>query len=165
VSTAAGLRKERGDTIKVSVVDFVDSGRELEPVEGPSLMEQLTRQSGTLVSAGTVLLVAVLLIWFGLKPATRALLASPKSGQGDPIAFLPEGAPAMGDFAEIVNNFPNGGANAGLLPDAGEDGDVLRNILARKTKNPQKMLEQLVDYDEGQAAAILKQWIRQGEKA
>jgi flagellar M-ring protein FliF len=164
VSTAAGLRKERGDTIKISVVDFVDSGRELEPVEGPSLMEQLARQSGALVSAGTVLLVAVLLIWFGLKPATRALLAAPKTSPGDPIAFLPEGNPAMGDFAEIVNNFPNGN-NAGLLPDAGEDGDVLRNILAKKTKNPQKMLEQLVDYDEGQAAAILKQWIRQGEKA
>ena len=164
VSTAAGLRKERGDTIKVSVVDFVDSGRELEPVEGPSLTEQVMRQSGTLVSAGTVLLVAVLLIWFGLKPATKALLATSKSGQGDPIAFLPEGAPAMGDFAEIVNGFPNP-ANAGLLTESDEDGDVLRSILAKKTKNPTKMLEQLVDYDEGQAAAILKQWIRQGEKA
>jgi flagellar M-ring protein FliF len=164
VSTAAGLRKERGDTIKVSVVDFVDSGRELEPVEGPSLTEQVMRQSGTLVSAGTVLLVAVLLIWFGLKPATKALLASSRSGHGDPIAFLPEGSPAMGDFAEIVSNFPNSN-NAGLLTESDEDGDVLRNILAKKTKNPTKMLEQLVDYDEGQAAAILKQWIRQGEKA
>jgi flagellar M-ring protein FliF len=70
----------------------------------------------------------------------------------------------MGDFADIVNAFPNS-TNAGLLPESDEDGDVLRNILAKKTKNPTKMLEQLVDYDEGQAAAILKQWIRQGEKA
>ena len=165
VSSAAGLRKERGDTIKISVVDFIDSGRELEPVEGPSLTEQLMRQSGTLVSAGTILLVAVLLIWLGLRPATRALLAASKSNQEDPIAFLPEGGPAMGDFAAIVNNFPDATTPAGLLGESGDDDDILRSILARKHKNPQRQLEQLVDYDEGQAAAILKQWIRQGEHA
>jgi flagellar M-ring protein FliF len=164
VTSAAGLRKERGDTIKVSVVDFVDSGRELEPVEGPSLTEQIMRQSGALVSAGTVLLVAVLLIWLGLRPATRALLAAPKPSQEAPIAFLPDGRPAMNEFGTMVDSFPKDGA-ANLLPEPEEGDDMLRNILARKGKNPQKQLEQLIDYDEGQAAAILKQWIRQGENA
>jgi flagellar M-ring protein FliF len=165
VSSAAGLRKERGDTIKVSVVDFVDSGRELEPVEGPSLVEQVMRQSGSLLSSGTVLLVAILLIWFGLRPATKALLATSKLAQeAAPIAFLPDGRPAMGEFAAIVDNFPKS-ETANLLPEGAEGDDMLRNILARKNKNPQKQLEQLVDYDEGQAAAILKQWIRQGENA
>jgi flagellar M-ring protein FliF len=163
VSTAAGLRKERGDTIKVSVVDFVDSGKELEPVEGPSLTEQVMRQSGSLISAGAVVLVAVLMIWLGVRPATKALLAS-KPEQQAPIAFLPDGAPAVGDFASIVDNFPKD-SSPGLLPEPTESDDILRNILARKGKNPQKLLEQLVDYDEAQAAAILKQWIRQGEHA
>jgi flagellar M-ring protein FliF len=163
VSSAAGLRKERGDTIKVSVVDFVDSGKELEPVEGPSLTEQVMRQSGTLISAGAVVLVAVLMIWLGVRPATKALLAS-KPEQQAPIAFLPDGAPAVGDFASIVDNFPKD-SSPGLLPEPTEGDDILRNILARKGKNPQKLLEQLVDYDEAQAAAILKQWIRQGEHA
>jgi flagellar M-ring protein FliF len=165
VSSAAGLRKERGDTLKVSVVDFVDSGRELEPVEGPSLTEQLMRQSGSLVSAGTVVLVAVLLIWLGLRPATKALLAMPnKPVQEAPIAFLPDGRPAMGEFSAVVDSFPKNGAG-NLLPDQTQGDDMLRDILARKNKNPQKQLEQLVDYDEEQAAAILKQWIRQGENA
>lgn len=164
VSTAAGLRKERGDTIKVSVVDFVDSGSELQPVEGPSLIEQAMRQSGTLVSSGTVLLVAVLLIAFGLRPATKALLATSKPGHEEPIAFLPEANRAMGDFASIVNNVSHNDP-AGLLPDPDDNGDILRNILARKNKTPQKQLEQLVDYDEAHAAAILKQWIRLGENA
>ncbi|MGD0721203.1 MAG: flagellar basal-body MS-ring/collar protein FliF [Roseiarcus sp.] len=165
VSSAAGLRKDRGDSIKVSVVDFVDSGHELEPVEGPSLGEQLMRQSGTLISAGTILLVASLLIWFGLRPATKALLASQKTGQESPIPFVPDdNAQPMGDFSSIVDNFPKSGVRS--LPTEAEEGDdILRNILARKHKNPQKQLEQLVDYDEAQAAAILKQWIRQGENA
>jgi flagellar M-ring protein FliF len=168
VSSAAGLRKERGDTIKISVVDFVDSGKELEPVEGPTFTEQLMRQSGSLVSAGTVLLVAVLLIWFGLRPATKALLAS--SG-GSPIAFLPETPPPPVDseFASLLDSFPQGGVESIGGPESASEeggGDILRNILARKNKsNPQKQLEQLVDYDEAQAAAILKQWIRQGENA
>jgi flagellar M-ring protein FliF len=162
VSSAAGLRKERGDTIKISVVDFVDSGKELEPVEAPSLTEQLMRQSGTLVSAGTILLVAILLIWFGLRPATKALLAS--KGE-EPIAFLPENAPPVdSDFTSLLDNFPQSGV--GTIGSDPEDGDdILRDILARKGKNPQRQLEQLVDYDEAQAAAILKQWIRQGENA
>jgi flagellar M-ring protein FliF len=164
VSSAAGLRKERGDTIKVSVVDFVDSDRELAPVEGPSLIEQAMRQSGSLVSAGTIVVVAVLLIAFGLRPATKALLAAPKPGREEPIAFLPEGNSAIGDFASMVNSLPNG-ESRGLLPDPDESGDILRNILARKNKTPQKQLEQLVDYDEAHAAAILKQWIRRGENA
>jgi flagellar M-ring protein FliF len=164
VSSAAGLRKERGDTIKVSVVDFVDSDRELAPVEGPSLIEQAMRQSGSLVSAGAIVVVAVLLIAFGLRPATKALLAAPKPGREEPIAFLPEGNSAIGDFASMVNSLPNG-ESRGLLPEPDESGDVLRNILARKNKTPQKQLEQLVDYDEAQAAAILKQWIRRGDNA
>jgi flagellar M-ring protein FliF len=168
VSSAAGLRKERGDTIKISVVDFVDSGKELEPVEGPTFTEQLMRQSGSLVSAGTVLLVAILLIWFGLRPATKALLASSGAG-ASPIAFLPETPPAVdGDFASLLDNFPQSSVDSLGGPEtAGEEGDdILRNILARRNKNnPQKQLEQLVDYDEAQAAAILKQWIRQGENA
>ena len=32
VASAAGLRKDRGDVIKVAAVDFVDSGKELEPL-------------------------------------------------------------------------------------------------------------------------------------
>jgi flagellar M-ring protein FliF len=164
VSSAAGLRKDRGDSIKVSVVDFVDSGHELEPVEGPSFTDQLMRQSGTLISAGTILVVAMLLIWFGLRPATKALLGSAKTGQDEPIPFVPDdGNQPMGDFSSIVDNFPKSGVNS--LPEPDEGDDILANILARKHKNPQKQLEQLVDYDEAQAAAILKQWIRQGENA
>jgi flagellar M-ring protein FliF len=165
VSSAAGLRKDRGDSIKVSVVDFIDSGHELEPVEGPSLGDQLMRESGTLISAGTILVVASLLIWFGLRPATRALLASQKTGQESPIPFVPDdNAQSMGDFASVVDSFPKSGVRS--LPTEPDEGDdILRNILARKHKNPQKQLGQLVDYDEAQAAAILKQWIRQGENA
>jgi len=77
VMSAGGLQKDRGDDVKLSIVDFVDSGKDLEPVSAPSYLEILERQTGTIVSAAAILLVAGLLIWFGVRPVTRALLAGP----------------------------------------------------------------------------------------
>jgi flagellar M-ring protein FliF len=44
---------------------------------------------------------------------------------------------------------------------AGRD-QFLEELLERKDKSPQRHLQKLVDFDEEHAAAILKQWIRQG---
>jgi limonene-1,2-epoxide hydrolase len=77
VASAAGLRKERGDSVKISIVDFVDSAHDLEPVAGPSFVELALRQSGSLVNAGAGIGVAAMAIWFVIRPATRALLTAP----------------------------------------------------------------------------------------
>ena len=95
VSSAAGLRKERGDAVKISVVDFVDLGKDLEPVPAPSFLEIMERQSGALVNAGVVLLIAVLLILFGIRPVTRALLA-PAPAALEALESSPEIGMGMG---------------------------------------------------------------------
>ena len=59
VASAAGLRKDRGDTIKVLAVDFADAGHDLDPVPSLSMVDVLMRQSGTAINAVTVLVVAV----------------------------------------------------------------------------------------------------------
>ena len=157
VTSAAGLRKERGDAVKISVVDFVDSGHDLEPVASPSFLEIVERQFGTLVSAAAVLLVGGLLIMFGVRPLTKALLAPPP----EPIALTgpdyeaPRAALAAGPSA--------GAADPQMLvkPEEGRD-EFLEALLERRDKGPQRQLQKLVEFDEEHAAAILKQWIRQG---
>jgi flagellar M-ring protein FliF len=147
VASAAGLRKERGDVIKVAAVDFVDSGKELEPLPPVSIVETLMRQFGTIVSALAMLGVAALVVWSGLRPATRALIdmreAFPESGVAQP-----------------------GGAGRAepLLPEPPEDVPLIEDMNFRRSRAPQKRLEHLVEVDEAQAAAILKQWIRHGER-
>jgi flagellar biosynthesis/type III secretory pathway M-ring protein FliF/YscJ len=37
-------------------------------------------------------------------------------------------------------------------------------LLARRDKGPERKLQKLIEFDENQAATILKQWIRQGAK-
>jgi flagellar M-ring protein FliF len=175
VISAAGLKKERGDVAKISVVDFVDSGKDMEPVAGPSFLEILERQTGALVSAGAVLLVTALLIMFGIRPVTRALLAAP----AEPAAL--EAPMAMGsglggtetgagmDMAmapALTANMPETGGDENLLIKS-EDGrdQFLQELLQRRDKSPARHLQKLVEFDEEHAAAILKQWIRQGESA
>jgi flagellar M-ring protein FliF len=177
VSSAAGLRKERGDVIKVSVVDFVDSGKELEPVPGPSIVELLLRQSGSLISAAAVITVALMLIWFGLRPATKMLLAAPAPaaaiaggfGGGEALGLLPDGGlhPALaGDGASAaLPGMGMPGDSFLIEPPSGPGDGIVSELMARKAKSPQRQLEQLVEHDEEQAAAILKQWIRQGSSA
>ena len=54
-------------------------------------------------------------------------------------------------------------ASANLLIEDKDERDAFLDALnARKDKSPQRHLQKLVDYDEEHAAAILKQWIRQG---
>ena len=77
VSSAAGLDAKRGDIVKIEVVDFVDSSRDLEPAPGPSILEIVARQLGSFVNAGAIVLVAAMLIWFGVRPGMRMLLVAP----------------------------------------------------------------------------------------
>ena len=54
VASAAGLNRQRGDAVKISVVDFVDSSRDLEPAPGPSLLEIVARQTGSILNAAAI---------------------------------------------------------------------------------------------------------------
>ena len=163
VVSAAGLRKERGDEVKISVVDFVDAGKDLEPAPGPSFVEILEHQTGTLISAGSVLLVAGLLIWFGVRPLTKALLAPPISEMASESAEV-DGA----GIGEMQSGFPmatmgemGDGPNM-LIQSDDEPDQAIEALIERREKGPQRQLQKLVEFDEEHAAAILRQWIREG---
>ncbi|MCI4678834.1 flagellar M-ring protein FliF [Rhodoblastus acidophilus] len=160
VSSAAGLRKDRGDVIKVAAVDFIDSGKEMEPVPPISLTEALMRQFGSIVSALAMLAVAFLVVWVGLRPATRALI-----DMREPLGA--EGALALGGAGAAPAQLA-GDLASGDPPMIGEtprgDQPLLEDWTPHRNRAPQKRLEQLIDFDEAQAAAILKQWIRHGER-
>ena len=158
VSSAAGLRKERGDVIKVTAVDFVDSGKELEPVPPVSISEALMRQFGSIVSALALLGVAALVVMVGLRPAARALIEL-----REPLAS--EGALALPGGGAIGADALDGRMEPSLIGGGGDEAaGLLEDFTGRRGNGLQKKLERLVEMDEVQAAAILKQWIRHGER-
>ncbi len=149
--SAAGVDVKRGDRITVAAVDFLDNSRGLEPVPGPGIAEQLLHQTGTLVNAAAILGMTVLLIWFGLRPAIRvmaeqkrliAIPATPVLAVEDSAAPKALGGPKPAEERE---------------PEVAETGRAL-------AATPQKRLEKIVETNERQAAAVLKQWIRSQER-
>ena len=157
VASAAGLRKDRGDTIKVLAVDFADAGHDLDPVPSPSIVDVLIRQSGTAINAVTVLVVAVLLIMFGLRPLIRVLTPDEPA-----LASLAPAAPMAaleGPGASAI------GADVSPVIEAHAEANLIEDVTNRPRRSPQRRLEQMVEFDEDQAAAILKQWVQRGSPA
>ncbi|HLS19973.1 MAG TPA: flagellar basal-body MS-ring/collar protein FliF [Paracoccaceae bacterium] len=149
VASAAGLDEARGDMMAISAVSFHAGTRELAPLPQPGLLEIVARQSGTLINAGTILLVSLLVIWFGLRPATKALLArTGEARMAEAARLADEGAPA--------------GADA---PEAEDTPDLLGDLASRLARSPQKRLAQIVELDEARAAALLREWIYQDQRA
>ncbi|MEX6504976.1 flagellar basal-body MS-ring/collar protein FliF [Jiella sp. M17.18] len=167
VASAAGLNEKRGDQLKVTAVDFMASDTALEPVPGPGLGEMFMRQSGTLINALTLLAVAVLLIWFGLKPAIRAIAATSPAAEEGGLAALGLGDDGMPGGLELPGGFDFGAAQGS--DGTSELGGVQPAFLTQFDDPPketaQQRLEHLLDLDEAQAANVLKQWIHQKEAA
>ena len=107
VGSAAGLNRQRGDAVKISVVDFVDSSRDLEPAPGPSLVEIVARQVGSILNAGAIVAVAAMVLWFGVRPGLKMAFAPPRivaiedargaSGGQTPALGAPDGAGQPGE--------------------------------------------------------------------
>ena len=153
VESATGIDAKRGDRVAVSAVDFVQSGPLDDAAAGPGILEQLLQQTGALIKGLTILAATALLIWFGLKPAMRALLEhapAPVAAAGAPLAVEGTSESAAADRRNLARE-----AEPNLIAD----------LTSKMGRSPQKRLEQMIEYDEEQAAAILKQWMRGAKSA
>lgn len=152
-SSAAGYDPQRGDQIKVSAVGFIDGGKPLEASPSLPIVELLLRQSGTLVNALTILVVAALLIWFGLRPAVRAIVARPADETAADGQLMTDAGIAALTAEEAAALASQPGVN------------LIEDLTNKMTRSPQRRLEQIVELNEEQAAAVLRHWMRQEERA
>lgn len=155
VESATGIDSKRGDRVAVSAVDFMQNGSLDEAVAGPGILEQLLQQTGALVKGLTILAATALLIFFGLKPAMRAVLnhvPAPATVAGTPQLAVEGGADQI-----------SAGERRNLAREA--EPNLIADLTSKMGRSPQKRLEQMIEYDEEQAAAILKQWMRGAKSA
>jgi flagellar M-ring protein FliF len=155
-ATAAGIDKPRGDQIQVSAVEFMEGARDMAPVPSITFTEVMMRQAGSLVSAITILAVAGMLIWFGLRPAINTILVSAKSDETSQF---------QAEANALISSGGAAGATAVAALAAEPPPNLIQDVSNSMQTHPQKRLEQIIQLDEKQAAAILKQWIRQEEPA
>jgi flagellar M-ring protein FliF len=147
-ATAGGLDRQRGDQIQVTAVDFVEGSRELAPVPPIGFTEMLNRQLGSIINAATILAVAAMLVWFGLRPAVNGILTHR----------------AQQEKAEASDADTELEAATLALPEQ-EELNLVEDLEGKMQRTPQKRLEQIVRLDQVQAAAILKDWMRREEAA
>ena len=115
-----------------------------------SFGELLLSQSGTIVNALAILAATALLVWLGLRPALKAVL--------EPVAA---GASLPGKRLEAGDGPPMAGEPTLSISEP----SLIADLKSKLDKTPLKRLEQMVDFDEEQAAAILKQWMREARSS
>ncbi len=143
---------KRGDRVALSAVEFVQTGQLDEAAAGPGILEQLVQQTGAIFKAFSILAATALLIWFGLRPATKALLEQPRP------------AVASSTTGPLVVEGPTPGSVAAKPKVAHEEvPNLIADLTIKMGRMPQKRLEQMIDYDEEQATAILRQWMNGAE--
>ena len=157
VSTAAGLRTQRGDTVKVMMVDFQPADTKLDAVPAAGIGAFFAARANMLINAATMLGVASIVVLLGVRPATRMLLQPPlpqlaPPGKPGGLELAAGGNQADGPFA--------GTANA-ALPGMAPNEQLVSRVLP--AQSAQRRLEQLVKQDEEGAVGILRDWIREAE--
>jgi flagellar M-ring protein FliF len=154
VSSAAGLSKERGDTLKVTAVDFMFNENELGPEESPGFGEVMKSHLGAILNALTAIGIAALIIIFGLAPVRRALLNEPTA------------APEAIEILDQSSSLPFESGLQGVAPavlERGEnrgDAPIIDGLTTAASQTARKKLERLIEQNEAQAAAVMKQWMR-----
>ena len=138
--------------ITVSAVEFIETGLSMQPGAPVGILEQLLHHTGSIVSAIAMVAVTMALIWFGLRPAMKAILEA-KPLPAAPVRELRAEA-APGRQPAVAQNVA-----------AEAQPNLISDLTQRRDRAPQKRLEQLVDYDEEQAAAVLKDWMRGTQSA
>ena len=147
VASAAGLKEERGDKMKVTAVQFFQSGTPMEAYPSESIVDQMMRQAGSFINAFALIAVTFLVIWFGMRPAMKSILQQAQLPAPAQPGLLP-GAPGEAGRLEAL---------------AGSEPSLIEDVTSKMRRTPQKRLEQMVAYDDEQAALILKQWIMQAK--
>jgi flagellar M-ring protein FliF len=151
---AAGIDKQRGDQIRVSAVEFMENGRDIEPIPQMGLSEILARQLGNIINAAAILLMAVLLIWFGLRPAINSILEARAAERAAEVQ--------KSEFAALADAQSAAAQLAGAIE--GDEPNLVEDLTSKMKRAPLRRLEQIIQLNEKQAADVLRRWTR-GEEA
>ena len=161
-ASASGLSETRGDVIKVTAVDFVAEQLAGPEADSGSFTSFMGGSLGSLINAGGLIVVTLLVLMLGLRPALRVImndrnahaLSAPNSLRGGsakdaaamPIADMSMSSAALDNFA---------------LPQFGEmPSDPMLDSLAREvSNNPRDRLSKIVELDPDRAVEVLKQWL------
>ncbi|KZL17752.1 Flagellar M-ring protein [Pseudovibrio axinellae] len=159
IATAAGLDLARGDKVSVSAVNFMLAGDQLAAIPERTWQDVLMRNMGAVVNASAILIVTLMIIWFGLRPAVAFLIPKSESVEGGLVAGANSNLAGVrdGEFEGENGQLPDFTNGEGYAGESVDTTVVNRDNLRK--------LERAVEMDDMQTAIILKQWMYDQERA
>ena len=168
VRTASGLSDKRGDGLKVMVVDFVQSKVPMQPAPEPGVIDYAMKLAPAAINSLALLGIAALVIFLGVRPALN-MLARPPAEAGEEAAVeavaqleAGEAPPQLGAPEGSAGAEGSGGQEGGA---EGEGEPLLPGLPDGAARVPLKRLQQMIEYDEKQAAAVIREWLREDAAA
>jgi flagellar M-ring protein FliF len=129
----------------------------------------IEKHSGTLIKSLTAIVIAVLIVWFGLRPAVRALTQQSESElqtlSDTPLLPMPDSNFSDMDTMSGATDFQLPGTMTEEDAEAWPEQSLLDNMARSNARSPQRRLEHLVQLNEDQAVAVLRSWMREGKAA
>ncbi len=163
VSSAAGFDVSRGDKLKVTAVKFRTLADPLQPVASAGITEYLFRILPNFINGLVFLGVTGLVVFFGLRPATKALLLVGEQVESKQLEK--DQTPVSLDRVDEVPKLGNEGATAQALEDQQAPVNLIEDVVGSVSETPVKRLEQMIEFDEEQAASVLKKWVHEESAA
>ena len=166
VATAAGLDAKRGDQVNLTVMNFLDEPIPASAASGSGVLDELAGHVSGIINALAFVVVAFLVVWFGMRPLARSISAPQEHAQ---IADAGEGASGLElpDYSPAAVTGPNASADgfgSGFAFDQ-QDGLLMMeepgspgNFNRRVKEGPEKRLARMVEINEERAAKILRKW-------
>ncbi len=163
VSSAAGFDVSRGDKLKVTAVKFRTLADPLQPVASAGITEYLFRILPNFINGLVFLGVTGLVVFFGLRPATKALLLVGEQVESKQLEK--DQTPMSLDRVDEVPRLGNEGAAAQALKNQQAPVNLIEDVVGNVSETPVKRLEQMIEFDEEQAASVLKNWVHEESAA
>ena len=170
VRSALSIRDDRGDAVKVSMVEFIPTQAEAVAGEPFSIMRLFTMHTGALINAVGLIIAAILFAVLGIRP----LLAFLNRANPDPaprVGALPASGSrpgtAVAGSAELAGAVP--GANPALSMQ-GQGATSLTGLnpaaesietIARQEAELREKLEEFVSEGGQRSAIAIRQWLKQ----
>ncbi len=179
VRTAAGIQEDRGDTLEIVNLQFVD------PMSEPAdegIMQLVGLTKGDLMRVAELLvlgLVGALVLILVVRPLLGRLLESSASSgnaiatgavdaQGNPVPLLADGSVPPGAFPALAPpDLNKSGDRVDNLPTVGDDGDDsdrtidIDKVEGRVRSSIIKQIGEIVENHPDEAVAIVRSWLYQ----
>jgi flagellar M-ring protein FliF len=151
--SSSGVVDSRGDTVKVSAVDFFVSESPAEEPQGLEVGDYLAGNLGTIINAVSLIVALMVILLFGLRPALKILVTDVRNGSEEMAlpGFETKNALSAPMGTNMEMSFA-GTADFGAVEASGEE-------------SPKEQLNRLVAVDVDRAAQVLKKWLNEAERA